>query len=315
MTHRQSISLARLAAIVAWVCCAQVATAQPGGAIQPLGSGGSANEVPAQQQDIGVTERLGEQVPLDLPFINAQGDLVMLRDWFVDDRPVILALVYYDCPVVCAIVMGKLTEAFQGIDFGIGQDYNVVFASIDPSETPGLASSVKGRYLASYARGNGGKTADGWAFLTSPADSTRTLAGAVGWEYKPVADGEFSHPVCVFVLTPDGRIARYVYGVGYEPTTMRMALLEASEGKVSESLGDKIRMFCYRYDPATGKYTLAAFRVVQLGGVVSMLAVGSLVGVMLIKERVRRRRSGENGMRPDTRQDSQHAQPVSGSTI
>ncbi|QKK07684.1 MAG: SCO family protein [Planctomycetota bacterium] len=315
MTSRRAIQLARSAAILAAALCAQVATAQPGGAVQPLGSRGSVNETPAQQENVGVTEHLGEPVPLDLPFINSDGDLVTLGDSFVDGRPVILALVYYDCPVVCAVVMGKLTEAFSGIDFNIGEDYNVVFASIDPSETPALASPIKDRYLSTYDRTNGGKTAAGWSFLTSPADSTRALAEAVGWDYKPVAGGEYSHPVCIFVLTPDGRIARYVYGVGYESETMRMALLEASDGKVSESIGDKIRMFCYRYDPATGKYALVAFRVVQLGGVLSMLAVGSLVGVLLIKERMRGRRLGAAGSRPDAGDHPTHAQPVSESKI
>ena len=302
---------ARTTALVAAALCAQMATAQPGGAIQPLGSSGSVNETPDQQLNVGVNEQLGAQVPLDLPFINSNGDLVTLGDSFVDDRPVILALVYYDCPVVCAVVMGKLTEAFKGIDFNIGEDYNVVFASIDPSETPALAAPIKDRYLASYDRSGGGNTAEGWAFLTSPADSSRTLANAVGWDYKPIAGGEYSHPVCIFVLTPDGRIARYVYGVGYEAETMRMALLEASEGKVSASIGDMIRMFCYQYDPTTGKYALVAFRVVQLGGVLSILAVGSLVGVMLIKERVRGRRPGAAGNPPEAAEHAPHAQPVS----
>ncbi|MFG0259617.1 MAG: SCO family protein [Phycisphaerales bacterium JB041] len=310
MTTPRAIRLARRAAIAAVALCAHIVAAQPGGAIQPLGSGGSVNEIPEQQLNVGVTERLGEPVPLDLPFINSEGDLVTLADSFTGDRPVVLALVYYDCPVVCAVVMGKLTEAFKGIDFEIGEDYNVVFVSIDPSETPALAAPTKERYLSVYDRANGGKTAAGWSFLTSPADSTRVLAEAVGWDYKPVAGGEYSHPVCIFFLTPDGRIARYVYGVGYEPETMRMALLEASDGKVSESIGDKIRMFCYRYDPTTGKYTLVAFRVVQLGWVLSMLAVGSLVGAMLIKERMRGRRLAAAGSPPDAGDHPTHAQPV-----
>lgn len=292
MTRRPAISIARtLAALAAVLCAAQAATAQPGGT-RPLGSGASDNVAPPQQVGVDVIEHLGQPVPLGLPFVNADGDTVTLGQAFDGEKPVVLALVYYDCPVVCAIVMGKLTEAFMGIDFNIGEDYNVVFASIDPSEKPALASSVKTRYLAQYGRGNEGRTAQGWSFLTSPADSTKALAETLGWQYKPVADGEFSHPVCIFVLTPDGRIARYVYGVGYEPQTMRMALLEASEGTISSSIGDKIQLFCYRYDPASGKYTLAAFRVVQLGGVLSVLAVGSLVGVLLIKERLRGRGPG-----------------------
>ena len=292
---------------------AQLSLAQPGGALPAIGSAGSPNETPAQQEGIDVVERLGDQIPLDLPFLNADGELVTLRDSFTDDRPVILAMIYYDCPVVCTIVMGQLTEAFKGIDFDIGKDYNVVFASIDPSETPALASSVKSKYLASYGRTHNADALQGWAFLTSPADSSRTLAKSLGWEYKPVAGGEFSHPVCIFVLTPEGKIARYVYGVGYEPDTMRMALLEASEGKVSKSIGDKIRLFCFRYDPTTGKYALAAFRVVQLGGVLSVLSIGSLVGIMLIRERMRSRSIGDAGHRPRTGEQGTHAQTAPGS--
>lgn len=305
-------ALASLAIVVG----AQLSLAQPGGALPEIGTAPSPNQTPDQQQGVQVVEQLGNQIPLDLPFLNAQGELVTLRQSFTGDRPVVLAMVYYDCPVVCGIVMGKLTEAFKGIDFNIGEDYNVVFASIDPNETPTLAASVKSKYLASYGRTKEAKPAQGWAFLTSPADSSRTLAKALGWEYKPVAGGEFSHPVCIFVLTPEGKIARYVYGVGYEPKTMRMALLEASQGKVSESIGDKIRLFCYRYDPTTGKYALAAFRVVQLGGVLSIFAVASLIGIMLIRERRRTRHLTDAGKRPIALNDQQsQAQTPAGSKI
>ncbi len=313
MTTRRHIPWTSLFAAIALAACAQLSLAQPGGPLPEIGAAGSSNEIPAQQEGVEVVERLGQQIPLDLPFLNANGDLVSLRDFFTDDRPVILAMVYYDCPVVCGIVMGKLTEAFKGIDFDIGKDYNVVFASIDPSETPTLAASVKGKYLASYARTDDANAVEGWSFLTSPADSSRTVAKALGWEYKPVTGGEFSHPVCIFVLTPEGKVARYVYGVGYEPETMRMALLEASEGKVSKSIGDKIRLFCFRYDPTTGKYALAAFRVVQLGGVLSVLTIGSLVGVMLMRERRRTRHLRDAGPSPLAAAQDSQAQTLSGS--
>lgn len=267
------------------------ACAQPGGALPELGSAGTPNVPPPESEGVGVTEHLGDQIPLDLPFTNAAGELVPLRAYFNQGKPVIVAMVYYDCPVVCTIVMGQLTEAFKGIDFNIGDDYNVVFASIDPGELPTLAASVKTKYLATYDRPAAAHAPDGWAFLTSEGDSSRRLAESLGWNYKPIAEGEYSHPVCIFVLTPEGKIARYVYGVGYEAETMRMALLEASDGKISSSIGDKVRMFCFRYDPTTGKYGMVAFRVVQLGGVASMLVVGSLIAVMLTKERIRRRRA------------------------
>lgn len=261
--------------------------------LHPIGSAGTPNTTPPQAQGVEVDEHLGDQVPLDLPFVNAEGEDVPLGAYFNQGKPVIVALVYYDCPIVCPIVMGKLTEAFKGIDFNIGDDYNVVFISIDPSEPASLAASAKTKYLANYHRPGADHVSDGWGFLTSPADSSRRLAESLGWVYKPIQNGEFSHPVCIFVLTPEGKIARYVYGVGYEPDTMRMALLEASDGKISQSIGDKIRLYCFRYDPSTGKYGMVAFRVVQLGGVLSMLVVGSLVTILLVKERIRHRRAHE----------------------
>ncbi len=287
--NRRSSILGCVAAIVSCVVVGS-ACAQPSG-LQELGSAGSPNVTPKEQEGIGVVENLGGQIPLDLVFTNAAGESVELGTFFNQGKPVILAMVYYDCPVVCTVVMGKLTAAFKGIDFNIGEDYSVIFASIDPTERSPLASSVKDRYLANYGRANDGNTAEGWAFLTTPTDSAKILAESLGWTYKPLTDGEYSHPVCIFILTPEGRIARYVYGVGYESETMRMALLEASKGTISESIGDMIRMYCFRYDPTTGKYAVVAFRVVQLGGIVSILIVGALIGIMLTKERIRHHRS------------------------
>jgi protein SCO1/2 len=273
----------RLAAgtLVALGACA---CAQPG--LQPLGSAGTPNELPPQARGTDVFERLGERVPLELPFIDSTGNAVALQKYFDGEKPVVMALVYFDCPVVCNLVMGRLTDSLKGLDYEIGRDFNAVFVSIDPAEGAPLAAERKAAMLEQYGRGSEA-VSDGWGFLVSPSAETARLADALGWEYRPVGGGEFSHPVCIFVLTPGGEIARYVYGLEYEPQTMRMALLEASEGKISASIGDQIRMFCFRYDPTTGKYALVAFRVVQLGGLVSMLAVGSLIAIMLMKERAR----------------------------
>ncbi|HZW10294.1 MAG TPA: SCO family protein [Phycisphaerales bacterium] len=297
---RSRAILASVAGACLWAVVG-AASAQPG--LQPIGSAGSPNELPPQAQGTEVVERLGEQVPLELPFIDSTGAPVALGRYFTEGRPVVMALVYYDCPVVCGLVMGQLTDAFGKLDFEIGEDFNVVFASIDPAEEPPLAAERKAGYLAQYAGADGarlGRASDGWGFLVSPNAETARLADALGWAYRPVSGGEYSHPVCIFVLTPEGRIARYVYGLTYEPETMRMALLEASEGKISSSIGDQIRMFCFRYDATTGKYALAAFRVVQLGGLASMLVVGTLITVMLARERTRRRRAGAEDAGPTT---------------
>ncbi|MBZ0170801.1 MAG: SCO family protein, partial [Phycisphaerales bacterium] len=203
MIRRPAILTSALAACVAvWSACAQ-----PGGSLRELGSGGDPNVTPTQALGVDVEERLGERVPLDLPFVDSEGRTVPLGAYFNEGKPVVVAMVYYDCPIVCTIVMGQLTEAFKGIDFDIGEKYNVLFASIDPGETPELAAETKARLLASYGRPG---AAGGWGFLTSPDTSSRTLAQSLGWNYKPIAGGEYSHPVCIFICTPDGRIARYV---------------------------------------------------------------------------------------------------------
>lgn len=252
------------------------------------------NVAPPETVGVDVVERLGHQVPLDIPFVDADGKPVELGKYFHDGKPVILALVYFDCPVVCPIVMGKLTDALKQIDFSIGKDYSVVIASIDPKETPELAKKNKVQYVAAYGHDEA-QTNAGWAFLTAPGDETRMLAHELGWNYRPVSNGQYSHPVCIFILSPDGKVARYLYGLEYDPQTMRMALLEASQGKISPSIGDRVRMFCFQFDPNTGKYSIVAMRVAQLTGVVMMLAMGSLIGGLLIKERIRKRRTGGLG--------------------
>ncbi len=252
------------------------------------------NVAPPETIGVDVVERLGHQVPLDIPFVDADGNPVELGNYFHDGKPVIVALVYFDCPVVCPIVMGKLTDALKQIDFSIGKDYSVVIASIDPKETPQLAKKNKVQYVAAYGRDKN-ETDSGWGFLTAPGDETRMLSHELGWNYRPVSNGQYSHPVCIFILSPDGKVARYLYGLEYDPQTMRMALLEASKGTISPSIGDRVRMFCFQFDPNTGKYSIVAMRVAQLTGVVMMLAMGSLIGGLLIKERIRKRHAGPPG--------------------
>jgi len=273
---------------VATVCCLTAVASGQIGPTPSLPKAATPNALPPQTAGVEVVERLGHQIPLDLQFLDAQGKPVEIGHYFSNKKPVILALVYFDCPVVCPIVMGKLTDAFRQIDFSIGKDYNVVIASIDPKESFELAAKNKTQYVQMYGR-DPKTTSAGWGFLTAPGDETRMLANEVGWNYRPLSEGEYSHPVCIFVLSPEGKVARYVYGVGYDPQTMRMALLEASQGKISPSIGDKIRMFCFRFDPNTGKYSIVAMRVAQLTGILMVLGVGTLIGGLLVKERIRKR--------------------------
>lgn len=259
-------------------------------------------ERPPAIRDLDVVERLGERIPLDLTVTESDGRVVRLAEAFDDGRPVVLALVYYECPVVCSTVMAKLLACFNGLDYQIGRDFNVVYLSIDPTEKFPLAASVESKALLGYAPAaqSAPSVREGWAFLTAGRGESARLAESLGWGFREVSPGQYSHPVCIFVLTPDGRIARYLYGFDYPPKDMKLALLEATEGKIARSVVDRVMLFCYMYDPAAGGYTLAAMRVMRAGGIVSLVAVAGLIGTLLHRERRRRARRAQAAATADT---------------
>jgi len=272
--------LARLAGVLA--AALAIALAAPANA-QLL------NENREQTRGVDVEEHLGRTLPLEQVFTDAEGKQVRLGDYFKDNKPAILGLVYYDCPIVCDVVMEKLAQSIKDLDLVVGKDFNVLMFSFDPAESTEIAAKIKLGYVSGYDKGDPAQVAASWQFHTSDATSSRNLAEAVGFRYKPLANGEWSHPVVLYTITPDGRVSHYIYGFNYPPRDLKLSLMEASSGRLVKTIGDRLLNFCYMYDPTAGKYTLKAVRVMQVAGVITMASLGSLIGALLVGERLRRR--------------------------
>jgi protein SCO1/2 len=207
----------------------------------------------------------------------------------------VLVLGYYNCPLVCPLILERLLGALNQVDYTLGRDFQVVVISFDPRNTPAMAAANKKQYLAGYRRGVTPEAEAGWAFHTSDEASVKRLADAIGFEYRFIKEsGEYSHPVALTFLSPQGKVTRYVYGFDYEPRTFKLSLLEASSGSIARSVGDRFLWFCYHYDPKTGKYTLAAFRVMQLGALLVLCGVAGMVIVLRLGELRRARKANES---------------------
>ncbi|MFZ4430751.1 MAG: SCO family protein [Phycisphaerales bacterium] len=258
---------------------------------------------PREVQGLEVEERVGLPLPMELQFTTSDGRLVQLGDYFKSNKPAVIAMVYYKCPVVCDIVMQRLTQSFSGMDYVVGEDFNALYFSFDSSETVEDAAAAKRGHLSNYGKPVTPSIETGWQFHLADADSARQLADALGFKYRRLANGQFSHPAAIFVITPEGRISRYMYGYDYPSRDMKLSLIDATNGKLVKSLGDRFLSWCYMYDPSQGKYSLAAMRVMQLSGVISALCVAALVGTLFVGERIRRRlvRSSDDepGQDPD----------------
>ena len=215
---------------------------------------------------IGIDQRLNHQVPLDLPFVDEHGKDVRLGDYF-GKRPVLLALVYYECPMLCTQVLNGVTGALKVLNFDVGKEFDVVAVSINPKEGPGLASQKKQAYVARYGRP---QTADGWHFLTGRDENIKALAAAVGFRYEyDESIKQYAHGAGVELITPKGVIARYFYGIEYSPRDIRLGIIEASEEKIGSPI-DNVLLLCYHYDPTTGKYGATALGMVRIGAVMTL---------------------------------------------
>jgi protein SCO1 len=245
----------------------------------------------ALAKQVGLDQRLGEQVPLDLAFRDEHGNPVLLGD-LIKDRPVILSLVYFRCPMLCTQVLNGLLKSSQGMTLEMGQDYDVISVSIDPREGAEAAAKKKERYASAYRREGADK---GWHFLTGDEASIKQLTEAVGYryEYDPRTD-QYAHPSGIMVLTPDGRLAKYFYGIDYQPRHLRLGLVESSHGRIGTAV-DQILLLCFHYDPATGKYGLVISRVLQLAGTTTALVLG---GYLLAMFRLERKRMAMNTSQP-----------------
>jgi protein SCO1/2 len=236
---------------------------------------------PGLLSKIGIDQRLHQKVPLDLEFVDETGRTVKLGD-YLGKRPVLLALVYYECPMLCTQVLNGVTGALKVLNFDVGKEFDVVAVSINPREGPGLAAGKKQAYLERYGRPH---TADGWHFLTGREENIRALATAVGFRYEYDEEiKQYAHGAGVELLTPKGVIARYFYGIEYSPRDLRFGIIEASEEKIGSPI-DSVLLACYHYDPATGKYGAAAIKMVRIGAVATMIAFAVFLFVSLRRER------------------------------
>jgi protein SCO1/2 len=236
---------------------------------------------PGLLSKIGIDQRLNEHVPLDLAFVDETGREVTLRDYF-GKRPVLLAMVYYECPMLCTQVLNGVTGALKVLNFDVGREFDVVAVSINPKEGPGLAAEKKKAYVERYGRPH---TADGWHFLTGREENIRALANAVGFRYAYDEEiQQYAHGAGIELLTPKGVIARYFYGIEYAPRDIRLGIVEASEERIGSPI-DSVLLLCYHYDPATGKYGATAMTMVRIGAVMTMLGFAVFLFVALRRER------------------------------
>jgi len=241
------------------------------------------NELPAGLREVGIDQKLDGQLPLDLVFRDEGGREVRIEEYF-RGRPVILAPVYYECPMLCNQVLNGLTESLKGLAFSAGEDFEVVAVSFDPRETPVLAAAKKESYVRRYGRAGADAS---WHFLTGDQESITRLTDAVGFRYRwDDATNQFAHASAVVVLTPRGKLSRYFYGVDYAPSDLRLGVVEASEGKVGSPV-DQLLLYCFHYDPVTGKYGAAVMNVMKLSSVVFLIVVGTLF-VFLRRRNARR---------------------------
>jgi protein SCO1/2 len=270
-----------LLALASLPVCVQPAHAQKWDKSQPPGTLPS-NVRPRQLENVGIVEKLGNPVDLSLQFIAENGYPVALSEYFHKGRPVIINLVYYTCPMLCTLVLNGETEALRSIPWTPGNEFEIVTISIDPNDNFDTARKKKALYLASYDR-----PAAGWHFLVDKDGNAKRLAEMMGFRYRyDEKISQFAHPAAIMILTPEGRMARYLYGVHYSPRDIRFALAEASEGRTTMAV-EKILLFCYHYDPSVGSYTVFAMNLMRAGGVVSVLLLGWYITWMIRAEKKR----------------------------
>lgn len=270
---RTSRTLTLLAALVATLAlCPHARAFGPDQQAAPVAA--------ADLSGVNVTEHLGAVLPKDLKFVDENGKSVRLGDYFTGKRPVVLQLGYYQCPMLCSLISQGTVNAFKAVSLQPNKDYDLVFVSIDPAETPQLAAQKKQAYAQELGKGG----LEGWHFLTGQQPEIEALAKTVGFNYRWIQSaGQFSHPAVIMMCMPDGKVSRYLYGVRFDPTTVRESLVEASNGKIGNSF-DQLYLTCFQYDGHQGKYAVAAIGIMRTGGVLVILIVATVLIRMLRKE-------------------------------
>lgn len=238
----------------------------------------SSNGLPKVLQEVGIDQKLGETLPLDTEFRDENGRTVKLGDYFNKDKPVVLALVYYECPMLCNQVLNGLTGSLKGISFDAGKEFDVVAISFDARENdkPELAKNKKASYLERYGRA---KTENGWHFLTGKQEAIDKITSAVGFKYEwDEQANQFAHGSAIMVVTPEGKLSRYHYGIDYAPKDLKFSLMDSAKSNIGNPV-EKLSLYCYHYDPSTGKYGLAILSILRLMAVATILGIG---GMMLL---------------------------------
>jgi protein SCO1 len=242
-----------------------------------------ATGLPPALKKVGIDQKLNEQVPLDTVFKDEQGREVRLGQFF-KGKPVVIALVYYTCPMLCNQVLNGMLGSFRQVSFNLGEQYEVVTVSFDPKETPDLAAKKKETYIKAYNRPSGDA---GWHFLTGDEANIKRLTEAVGFRYLwDEQTKQYAHASGIMIATPEGKLARYFYGIDYPPKDVRLALVEASANKIGTPV-DQLMLYCYHYDPSTGKYGVVIMNVMRVAGIVTLILMAALF--LLLRKIAKRR--------------------------
>lgn len=275
-------SAACLLALAFLLCAPSEAAAQYG---RPQMSSMPQGGTPDVLKEVSIEQRLNERVPLDLKFKDESGREVRLEEYFAKGKPVVLSLVYYECPMLCNQVLNGMVGALEALSFTPGEEFEIVTVSFDARETPEMAARKKETYLKRYRRNGAG---EGWHFLTGERGAIDNLARAVGFNYVwDERSQQFAHGSAIMVATPEGVLSHYFYGIEYAPKELRLALVEASKNEIGSPV-DQLILYCFHYDPTTGKYGPVIMNIMRLAGVVTLVAI---IALLLI---LRRRRDGDH---------------------
>jgi protein SCO1/2 len=248
---------------------------------------GLPNTTPPELEGVDIVEHLGQPLPRDATFLDSDGRAVKLGDYFDGKRPTVLVFAYHTCPMLCSLVLDAAVKSLNDVPWTVGNEFDVVSVSIDPKDTPQTATNKREKVALSYERNKG--ISKGFHFLVGNEENIRRVTEAIGFKYRYDArQKQYAHPAAIYLVTPEGRIGRYLYGIQYDPSDVRLGLLEASEGR-SITTTEKLLLFCYHYDPQGKHYALVAMNVMRLGGAVTVVLIGGFLTIMWARERHRRK--------------------------
>lgn len=254
---------------------------------QPNGEQPIANTTPPALHGVDIVENLGGALPRDAKFVDTEGKAVHLGDFFDGKRPALFVFAYHTCPMLCSLVLDATVKSLNDVPWTVGEQFDVISVSIDPKDTPESATKKRAEVVGKYARARG--STKGWHFLTGDEDQIRKVTDAIGFKYNyDPRQKQFAHPAAIYLLTPEGHLARYLYGIQYDPSDIRLGLLEASEGR-SVTTTERILLYCYHYDPQGKHYSLVAMNVMRLGGGVTLVLFGGFLTLMWVRERRKRK--------------------------